>query len=166
MRDPHSTIRRQSVIIEGLSLEADDLKVKYFLGLNIIAEIRFAKKQNKFSLYLIVLTFLCLFSKCICCFVMTSLYLLKIYYCESGDGGLCWHLRSDLISSEAGLKEFEPWLKSKPRLKYGCFHLKLCWIFQDLAGAQLKPVFVRFKSRLKFIKFGLRIHSALNRGRF
>ena len=89
MRDPHSTIRRQSVIIEGLSLEADDLKVKYFLGLNIIAEIRFAKKQNKFSLYLIVLTFLCLFSKCICCFVMTSLYLLKIYYCESGDGGLC-----------------------------------------------------------------------------
>ena len=50
MRDPHSTIRRQSVIIEGLSLEADDLKVKYFLGLKIIAEIRFAKKQNKFSI--------------------------------------------------------------------------------------------------------------------
>ena len=32
---------------------------------------------------------------------------------------------------KAEFKEFEPWLKSKPRLKYGCFHLKLYLIFQD-----------------------------------
>ena len=49
---------------------------------------------------------------------------------------------------EAEFKELEL------RLKYGSFHLKLYSNFQDLAGAQLKPGFVRFKPRLKFIKFG------------
>ena len=51
---------------------------------------------------------------------------------------------------EAEFKEFES------RLKYGWFHLKLYLIFQD-AGAQLKPVFGRFKPRLKFMKFGHRL---------
>ena len=58
------------------------------------------------------------------------------------------------LKPEAEFKEFEPLLKFKPRLKYGWFHLKLYSIFQDLSGAQLKPVFGRFKPRLKFIKFG------------
>ena len=52
--------------------------------------------------------------------------------------------------TEAEFKEFEPLLKFKPRLKYGWFHLNLYSIFQDL----IKPVFGRFKPRLKFIKFG------------
>ena len=41
-------------------------------------------------------------------------------------------------------KDFEPWLKFKPRLKYGWFQLKLYSIFQDFAGAQLKPFFLDF----------------------
>jgi len=56
-------------------------------------------------------------------------------------------------SSEAEFKEFEP------RLKYGWFHLKLFSIFQNLAGAQMKPAFYVFETRLKFIKFGLRSFS-------
>ena len=57
---------------------------------------------------------------------------------------------------EAEFKEFESRLKFKQRLKYGWFHLKLYLIFQD-AGAQLKPVFGGFETRLKFIKFGHRL---------
>ena len=47
-------------------------------------------------------------------------------------------------------------LKFETRLKYDWFRLKLYSIFQYLAGAHLKPVFGRFETRLKFIKFGLR----------
>ena len=43
---------------------------------------------------------------------------------------------------ETEFKEFEP------RLKYGWFHLKLYSIYQDETG------FGRFKTRIKFIKFG------------
>ena len=58
------------------------------------------------------------------------------------------------LQPEAKYIEFEPRLKFKTRLKYGWFNLKLYSIFQDLSrGAQLKPVLVRFKPRLKFIKF-------------
>ena len=50
--------------------------------------------------------------------------------------------------SEAELKEFEPWLKLGSTLNF-------IQCFKVLAGAQLKPVFVGFETRLKFIKFGL-----------
>ena len=37
-----------------------------------------------------------------------------------------------LTLPEAESKEFEPRFKFKPRLKYGLFHLKLYYVFQDL----------------------------------
>ena len=37
-----------------------------------------------------------------------------------------------ILTSEAEFKEFEQRLKFKPRLKYGWFHLKMDYIFQDL----------------------------------
>ncbi len=51
-------------------------------------------------------------------------------------------------------KDFEPWLKFKPRLKYGWFQLKLYSIFQDFSRRSIKTVFFEFEARLKFIKFG------------
>ena len=39
----------------------------------------------------------------------------------------------NLKRPEAEFKEFEPRLKSKPRLKYGLFHLKSYSLFQDLS---------------------------------
>ena len=64
--------------------------------------------------------------------------------------------RFQVLHSEAKFKEFELQLKFKPQLKYGWFHLKLCSMFKIYPGAQLKPVFSAFKTRLKFIKFGHR----------
>jgi len=46
-------------------------------------------------------------------------------------------------------KEFEP------GLKYGWFHLKLYYIFQDLSRRSIETGFWGFETRLKFIKFGL-----------
>ena len=51
-------------------------------------------------------------------------------------------------------KEFEPRLKCKLRLKYGCFHLKSYSSFQDLSRRSIKTSFWRFSTRIKFIKFG------------
>ena len=42
---------------------------------------------------------------------------------------------------EAEFKEFEPWLKFKPRLKYGWFHLKVYSIFQDLCRRSIETGF-------------------------
>ena len=42
---------------------------------------------------------------------------------------------------EAEFKEFEPWLKFKPQLKYGWFHLKLYSMFQDLSRHLIEPIF-------------------------
>ena len=42
---------------------------------------------------------------------------------------------------EAEFKEFDPWLKFKPRLKYGWFHLKLYSIFQDLSRRSIETGF-------------------------
>ena len=43
--------------------------------------------------------------------------------------------------SEAEFKEFEPRLKSKLRLKYGWFHIKLYSIFQDLSRRLIETGF-------------------------
>jgi len=64
---------------------------------------------------------------------------------------LWFNFISLFIKSEAEFKEFEPRFIFKPRLKYGWFYLKY---FKVKAGAQLKPVFGIFETRLKFIKFG------------
>ena len=77
------------------------------------------------------------------CLMFIGLFKLKKYHPIS------------VFSPEAGFEEFEPRFKFKLRLKYGWFHLKLYSIFQVLAGAQLKPVFGGFQTRLKFNKFGL-----------
>ena len=52
---------------------------------------------------------------------------------------------------EAEFKEFEP------RLNYGWFYLKLYSMFQDLSRHSIK-IFGGFETRLKFIKFGIRIY--------
>ena len=47
-----------------------------------------------------------------------------------------WDFRDDCTEfklSVAEFKEFERRFKFKPRLKYGCFHLKLYQMFQDLS---------------------------------
>ena len=44
-------------------------------------------------------------------------------------------------NAEAEFKEFEPWLKFKPRLKNGWFHLKLYQIFQDLSRRSIETGF-------------------------
>ena len=56
--------------------------------------------------------------------------------------------------SEAEFKELEPRHKYKPRLKYGCIHLKLYSIFQYLSRRSIETGFWGFEMRLKFIKFG------------
>ena len=43
--------------------------------------------------------------------------------------------------TETEFKEFEPWLKFKPRLNYGLFHLKLYSIFQDLSRRLIETCF-------------------------
>ena len=43
-----------------------------------------------------------------------------------------------IFTSEAEFKEFEQRLKFKPRLKYGWFHLKMYYIFQDLSRRSIK----------------------------
>ena len=55
----------------------------------------------------------------------------------------------------AEFNEFERRLKFETRFKYVWFHLKLYSIFKILAGAQLKPFFGGFETRLNFIKFVL-----------
>ena len=45
------------------------------------------------------------------------------------------------IQPEAEFKEFEPRLKFKPRLKYGWFHLKLYYIFQDFSRRSIETGF-------------------------
>ena len=55
---------------------------------------------------------------------------------------------------EAEFKELEPRLKSKPRLKYGWFHLKLYSTLQYLSRRSIETGFWGFVTRLKFIKFG------------
>ena len=45
------------------------------------------------------------------------------------------------LHPEAEFKEFEPRLKFKPRLKYGCFHLKLYLMFQDLSRRSIETGF-------------------------
>ena len=44
-------------------------------------------------------------------------------------------------SSLFRVKEFDPRLKFKPRLKYGLFHLKLYSIFQDLSRRSIETGF-------------------------
>jgi len=46
-----------------------------------------------------------------------------------------------IFTSEAEFKEFEQRLKFKPRLKYGWFHLKMYYIFQDLSRRSIKTGF-------------------------
>ena len=61
---------------------------------------------------------------------------------------------------EAELKEFEPRLKFKPPLKYDRFLLKSYSLFQDSSRRLIETGFRGgFKTRLKFIKFGLIIHN-------
>jgi len=60
--------------------------------------------------------------------------------------------------SEAEFKEFDSRLKFKTWLKYGWFHVKLYSMFQDLNRRSIETGFGGFKTRLKFIKFGLRLH--------
>ena len=55
---------------------------------------------------------------------------------------------------EAELKAFEPRLKLEPKLKYGWFHLKFHYIFQDFSRCSIETGFGGFETRLKFIKFG------------
>ena len=43
--------------------------------------------------------------------------------------------------SEAEFKEFDPRLKYKPQLKYGWFHLKLYYFFQDLSRRSIETGF-------------------------
>ena len=47
------------------------------------------------------------------------------------------------IQPEAEFKKFERRLKFKPRLKYGCFHLKLYLMFQDLSRPSIETGFWR-----------------------
>ena len=47
----------------------------------------------------------------------------------------------DILNPETEFKEFEPRLKSKPRLKYGWFHLKIYSIFQDLRRRSIETGF-------------------------
>ena len=47
-----------------------------------------------------------------------------------------------IFTSEAEFKEFEQRLKFKPRLKYGWFHLKMYYIFQDLSRRSIKTGFL------------------------
>jgi len=65
--------------------------------------------------------------------------------------------------AEAEFNEFEPRLKFETRLKFGWFHLKLYSVFQDLSRRSIETVFCGFKTRLKFIKFGLCFHKSLLR---
>ena len=46
-----------------------------------------------------------------------------------------------IFTSEAEFKDFEQRLKFKPRLKYGWFHLKMYYIFQDLSRRSIKTGF-------------------------
>ena len=46
-------------------------------------------------------------------------------------------------STEVEIKEFEPQLKFKTRLKYGWFHLKLYSMFQDLSRRSIESGFRR-----------------------
>ena len=45
-------------------------------------------------------------------------------------------------------KDFEPWLRFKPRLKYGWFQLKLYSIFQDFSWRSIKTVFLDLRRGL------------------
>ena len=45
------------------------------------------------------------------------------------------------MSPEAKFKKFEPWLKFKPRVKYGWFYLKLYYIIQDLSRRSIDTGF-------------------------
>ena len=54
-----------------------------------------------------------------------------------------YQIRQTFKGTEVEFKEFEPWLKFKPRLKYGWFHLKLYSIFQDLSRRSIETVFLQ-----------------------
>ena len=61
--------------------------------------------------------------------------------------------------TEAEFKEFEPRLKLETRLKYGCFHLNLYLMFQDLSRRSIKTSYGGFEMRLKFIEFWLSLQN-------
>ena len=46
------------------------------------------------------------------------------------------------LQPAAEFKEFEQRLKFKPRLKYGWFHLKMYYIFQDLSRRSIETGFL------------------------